>query len=751
MFNDRKRFTNRLKELIAKKVSLWRWLPLLVWLGISTGTLLLWQALADRDLNTKKRLVEFAAASIKQEVNTQMRNRFQALERMKQRWISREGTPKVEWEVDAQKYLRDYPGFQAIEWIDPDFYVRWIVPLAGNEAAQNLNLAFEPRRKVALEKARQKHTLTVTRTIDLVQGGKGFLVYVPIFLEESKTNETPDYRKNSFDGFILGVFRIKSLLDKLLDDNVAPGYALAIFDGKEEIYRRSFSENSRQMETQWTQEAEINFEGVTWQLKVWKTSELLTAEQSLLPRFVLAGGLVVAVLGANTVYLAQTAQRRTQQVKTINQKLTQEITERQKASSTLREKESTLRSFFNSSTLMMGIVELVDDNILHIADNEATAQFFGITPQAMSNRLASSLGVPPAEVSKWIQHYHESQKTGSPVNFEYPHRTENSTRWLSATVCPIVQTKGMRARFSYIVEDITVRKQAETILQQTKKELEILVAERTAALNQVNESLKWELGERCQAEANLKEFSAQLQRTNRELQNFAYIVSHDLQEPLRKMKNFSQLLARECQGQLTDNEKVQRYLDYIIDAAERQRNLIQALLDYSRLGNNDSTKVSIDLGAVVEKVLKDLSLPIAETQATVMVSDLPTVQASATQMAQLFLNLIGNGIKFQGDAPPRIQIEAQLQPEEWLISVKDNGIGIKPQYAERIFQIFQRLHSRSEYPGTGIGLAICRKIVESHSGQIWVVSELGQGSTFYLTLPVSLLPSKDNLHLDKLS
>ncbi len=202
----------------------------------------------------------------------------------------------------------------------------------------------------------------------------------------------------------------------------------------------------------------------------------------------------------------------------------------------------------------------------------------------------------------------------------------------------------MRSRFSYIVEDITVRKKAETILQQTKKELEILVAERTAALNQVNKSLKWELGERCQAEANLKEFSAQLQRTNRELQNFAYIVSHDLQEPLRKMKNFSQLLARECQGQLTDNEKVQRYLDYIIDAAQRQRNLIQALLDYSRLGNNDSTKVSIDLGAVVEKVLEDLSLPIAETQATVMVGDLPTVQASATQMAQLFLNLIGNGI-----------------------------------------------------------------------------------------------------------
>ncbi len=505
MFSDRKKLTNRLKNLIPQKILLWRWLPALICLSISAATLLLWKALADQDQLTKQRLVTFAAASIKQEVNTQMRNRFQALERMRQRWKSRGGTPKIEWEEDAQNYLRDYLGFQAIEWIDPDFYVRWIVPLAGNEAAQNLNLAFEPRRKAALEAARQKNTLTVTRPINLVQGGKGFLVYVPIFLNTNRTKETPNSPQNSFDGFILGVFRLQSLLDTLLDENVAPGYALAISHGEEEIYRRSFSENDRQIEIQWSRETEINFEGVTWQLRVWPTSELLAAEQSLLPKIVVSGGLVMAILGALAVHLAQTAQRRTQQVETINLKLTQEIAERQKTSFALQEKESTLRNFFHSSPLMMGIVELVDDDILHIADNQATAEFFGITPEAMSNRLTSSLGVPPAQVRRWIQHYHESQKTGSPVHFEDPHKTESNTRWLSATVSPIVRTQGMRARFSYIVEDITVRKQAETILKQSKKELEILVAERTAALSQVNESLKQELKERRQAEANLRE------------------------------------------------------------------------------------------------------------------------------------------------------------------------------------------------------------------------------------------------------
>ncbi len=254
-------------------------------------------------------------------------------------------------------------------------------------------------------------------------------------------------------------------------------------------------------------------------------------------------------------------------------------------------------------------------------------------------------------------------------------------------------------------------------------------------------AIRTDITERKQIDQELREFTTQLQRSNQELKNFAYIVSHDLQEPLRKMKSFAQLLAREFPEQFTDNEKAHRYLDYIIDAAGRQRTMIEALLNYSRLGRNDSPKVSIDLNAVVENVLKDLSLPIAEAQAKVTVSDLPTVQASATQMAQLFLNLIGNGIKFQGEAPPRIRIEAQLQAEEWLVSVQDNGIGIKPLYAERIFQIFQRLHSRSKYPGTGISLAICRKIVENHDVPIWVVSEPGQGSTFYFTLPVSPSPS----------
>ncbi|MGK7914224.1 MAG: ATP-binding protein [Prochloraceae cyanobacterium] len=499
----------RLDNLRLTKYLLWRGLPVLIGVSFSVATCWLWKALLEQDFANKQHFGKVAAASVKQELDSQLQNRFQALIRMERRWSNRGGMPQVEWEIDAQNYLRDYPGFQAIEWIDSEFNVRWIVPLAGNEAAQNLNLAFEPRRKAALEASRQRYTLTVTRTINLVQGGKGFLVYVPIFLKTSKTTVTPHSSPVLFDGFILGVFRIQSLLDTLLDqEKIAPGYALAILEGTEEIYRRSFPGHSSSIDPKWIQEKEIFWEGVTWHLRVWPTRELLVAQQSPLPRLVLSGGLVMAVLGTSAVHLAQTAQRRNQQVTIINQKLTQEQIEHQQASVKLQEKESTLRSFFNSSPLMMGIVELVEDDILDIEDNVTTAKFWGFTPEAMRNRLATTLGQPPAQVRQWIQYYRESQQTSSPVHFEYADTTGTSTSWLSATVCPIVRTTGNRVRFSYVVEDITVRKQAETILQQTKEELEILVAERTMALTQAKEKLECQLEEGRQAEANLQELES---------------------------------------------------------------------------------------------------------------------------------------------------------------------------------------------------------------------------------------------------
>lgn len=232
-----------------------------------------------------------------------------------------------------------------------------------------------------------------------------------------------------------------------------------------------------------------------------------------------------------------------------------------------------------------------------------------------------------------------------------------------------------------------------------------------------------------------------LARSNKDLEQFAYVASHDLREPLRKVKSFSELLVDGYRDQL--DATALKYIDFMTNGVGRMEALIQDLLAYSRLQRDNQSAVAVDLEATVQTVLGDLQIAIEEQQATVTTAGLPTVTANPTAMQQLFLNLIGNAVKFRGEEPPTIHITAQKQPQEWLLSVQDNGIGIASEYKERIFVIFQRLHSRENYTGTGIGLALCRKIVENRGGRIWVDSEVGQGSTFYFTLPFetsTLLP-----------
>jgi PAS domain S-box-containing protein len=239
--------------------------------------------------------------------------------------------------------------------------------------------------------------------------------------------------------------------------------------------------------------------------------------------------------------------------------------------------------------------------------------------------------------------------------------------------------------------------------------------------------------ERQQAEALLKHQKEDLARSNAELQQFAYVASHDLQEPLRMVTSYLELLERRYKGQL--DAKADQFIDYAVDGAVRMQALINALLGYSRIGTNEQTWQSVDCELLLQEVLANLQVTIEQNQAIITHDPLPSVIADRTQLAQLFQNLISNGIKFRQAAAPKIHIGVERLADKWLLSIQDNGIGIEQQYADRIFVIFQRLHSRGDYPGTGIGLAICKKIIERHGGKLWVTSELDQGATFYFTLP----------------
>jgi PAS domain S-box-containing protein len=287
------------------------------------------------------------------------------------------------------------------------------------------------------------------------------------------------------------------------------------------------------------------------------------------------------------------------------------------------------------------------------------------------------------------------------VNREESVLTEDgNTQWVLTTKVPWLDNEGKPKGIVGMSRDITQRKEMAQTLE-----------EHAQLLEQAN---------------------AELRLRNQELDEFTYIASHDLQEPLRKLIAFSDVLREDMAAK--DQKEVDRDLEIITSAAQRMQTLVKDLLALSRSGRQSMAWESVNLSECVALVMDTLDVRVRDEHATVVQDALPTVTGDRTLLVQLYQNLIGNALKFHGDSAPELRLTAEETPEGWLLGVADNGIGIKPEYAEQIFAPFKRLHGRSEYEGTGIGLAICRKIVERHGGRIWVTSALGQGAHFKFTL-----------------
>ena len=233
----------------------------------------------------------------------------------------------------------------------------------------------------------------------------------------------------------------------------------------------------------------------------------------------------------------------------------------------------------------------------------------------------------------------------------------------------------------------------------------------------------------------LERAQEQLAESNQRLEQFAHAASHDLREPLRMVSSYLQLIEQRHADDL--DEEGEEFLEFAVDGADRMQEMIDGLLDYSRVDTQGNPFEPVALNAVLSDVLKDLEVRIEGSEAEIEIDDLPRVEGDAAQLRQLFQNLISNAIEYSGDEPPRIEVTAERDGGEWIVSVSDEGIGIDPEDQERIFEVFQRLHSHEEHAGTGIGLALCQRIVERHGGEIWVDSESGEGTTFSVTLPAA--------------
>ena len=241
------------------------------------------------------------------------------------------------------------------------------------------------------------------------------------------------------------------------------------------------------------------------------------------------------------------------------------------------------------------------------------------------------------------------------------------------------------------------------------------------------------------ARQRIQQRSSELARSNADLEQFAYVASHDLSEPLRKVTNFSQLLERQYADQL--DEKARQYIVFMVDGAKRMQTLINDLLDFSRVGRSSENFVPVDLEAALARAVGNLEEPIAEANAVIEHDPLPTVPGEATLLTALLQNLVSNAVKYHSpDRPCRVHLSAEQQGDDWLLTIDDNGIGVDPQYADRIFTIFQRLHLRDQYAGTGIGLALCRRILDFHRGRIWLAEKDEPGARFQFTLPQTQAP-----------
>jgi light-regulated signal transduction histidine kinase (bacteriophytochrome) len=289
--------------------------------------------------------------------------------------------------------------------------------------------------------------------------------------------------------------------------------------------------------------------------------------------------------------------------------------------------------------------------------------------------------------------------------------------------------------FIFLRIEIMRRVRVEEELRIHQEDLEILVAERTRELASANCQLKEEIAMRERAEEELRKTMEELARSNRELDQFASIAAHDLQSPLRSVAGFLELLARRYEGKL--DEKADGYIARALNGTKRMSALIHDLYAYARAGTQGKAPAPVDLDAMLRGAIDNLRENINENGAVLTWDELPRVEGDDTQLVQLFQNLIANAIKFRKkDTPPSIRVSAEQRRDEWVFGVHDNGIGIEPRFYERVFVMFQRLHSYDAYPGTGLGLALCKRIVERHGGRIWIESRPAEGSSFYFTIPV---------------
>jgi PAS domain S-box-containing protein len=595
--------------------------------------------------------------------------------------VTAAGRAQFEQSLDAQRPgLRIWPlseqaDYFPITFLQPDTF--------SNLRQVGFDLGSDVQCREALQRALTRGEPALSGRVELrrngaAQGEAGFLVFVP--LHAGRREEDPPGR---VDGVAFFAFRASDWMQPIGREHRS-GLHLYLHDGETPDPQRAlFADDSDGPVAPegFSQARPVNVAGRRWTLFVHAAPEFFSSNTSTTPRWVLLIGMLCSLLLFAIAWLLAGARARAERLAVA---MTAELRRSQRAFQAL------------TDTATDAIIAAGADGRIRYV-NPATGRCFGYDDTALLQQDISVL-MP--------QRYREAHQAGL-------------ARFLAGGEAQVI---------GRTVEMAGLRSSGEEF------PLEISIAHWQADGEAHFTAIVRDITRRRDTEQAMESQRRELQRSNADLEQFAYVASHDLQEPLRMVASYVQLLARRYKGKL--DQDADDFIGFAVDGAMRMQRLIDDLLTYSRISTRGDTARSVAAGECAAAALRNLDARVRETAAQVEIGELPVVRIDPTQLTQLFQNLIGNALKFCSQAAPLVQLDALREEDSWHFRVRDNGIGLDAQYAERIFVIFQRLHTRQQYTGTGIGLAICKKIVERAGGRIWVESTVGQGATFHFTLPV---------------
>jgi PAS domain S-box-containing protein len=686
-------------------------MPLPNWLYLSATaiavvfTVSLWQALATNSREQINRAIGWDLEEVRIGINTRMELRTAVLDRAAKRWAAIGELTEEQWRVESGNLLADPLDYRIVEWVDPGLRIRWLAPAEGNERLRGTDLSSDSRPRAAFEAARQQRRALVTRTVDLLTGGRGILIYAPVF------------QGDLCKGFVVGAFPVETLLPNLVPPTMVPGEEIAVFDGEERIYLRSPTDWSQM--SKWAHQIPVDVQGVEWTVQMWPSAAKLAELRSRLPETVLATGLLLAGLLGTALYLAQKAAIRERASEALRKAMQEETAQRQQA-------EEELNQFFALSLEMMSVVSL-DGYFKRL--NPAFERTLGFSCAELQQEPFLNF-VLPEDRERTVAAMEQLTAGQALASFENRYRTRDGTiRWMQWACAPVPDREVIFAS----ARDVTETKVAHQALQRAHDELEDRVRERTAALQKANEALVASEAQVMKLNGELEQRIAELTTANQELEAFTYSVSHDLRAPLRHVDGFSKILLEDFGNQLPGDAKP--LLDRVREGSQRMGRMIDELLQLSRMARREPEKRLTGLRLLVDEVIADLSGETTHREVEWRIGELPFADCDPTLTRQIFVNLLSNALKF---TRPRqramIQVGQMERQGEKVLFVRDNGVGFSMKYADKLFGPFQRLHRQEDFEGTGVGLATVQRIIHKHGGRIWAEAALDQGATFYFTL-----------------